>query len=88
MSDWQPIETAPKDQRILLFRSGHVVCGRWNDDRYARTPRPYWTHDNERTFGVVDARKSPPQFWMPLPPPPRPFNAPDIREEGANAEVP
>ncbi|TCR64655.1 hypothetical protein [Bosea sp. BK604] len=68
---WQDIETAPKDgKRIILFRKGHVVCGRWNDDRYARNPRPYWSHDQERTFGTRDARDAAPSRWMPLPAPP------------------
>lgn len=67
---WQPIETCPKDQRVLLFRAGHIVCGRWDDDRFAAKPRPYWTHDQERLWGRADARKRPPTHWMPLPPPP------------------
>ena len=43
MSDWQPIETAPKDGRVVLLatdykRGGHdrVRCAYWNSSRTAR----------------------------------------------------
>src|SRR6185312_687271 len=65
---WRPIETAPQDgSRILLLRNGRIVCGNWNDDRYARKPRPYWSHDQERAFGTVDTRQCQPTHWQPLP---------------------
>ena len=65
---WRPIETAPKDgSRVLLLRNGHIVCGRWNNDMYAPKPRPYWSHDQERIFGTVDARQCQPTHWQPLP---------------------
>lgn len=73
---WQPIETAPKDRRILLLRKRPygvmVVGGHWQDDRFGKNIRPYWGHDLERAFGTIDARKNPPIAWMdePLPPPP------------------
>ena len=66
MSEWQPIETAPKDQRILLFRAGRIVCGQWDDDCYAQKPKPYWRHDLEAIFGRTDARKVSPTHWQPL----------------------
>lgn len=70
--DWQPIETAPRDgTRIILLRKNGPVFGCWDDDRYSTKPRPYWTHDQVRAFGNVDARKVPPTHWMPLPAPPR-----------------
>lgn len=66
--NWQPIETAPKNQEILLYcpRRG-VVRGRWSDEIYARYPKPYWTHDRERLFGVHETREDQPTHWMPLP---------------------
>jgi hypothetical protein len=72
MSEWQPIETAPKQAgRILLYRDGRVVCGQWHTDQYAKNPKPYWTHDLIDVFGIRDARSRPPTDWMPLPDPPK-----------------
>ena len=74
---WQPIETAPRDgTRVLLFRQSHItgaqiVFGRWNDDRFRPRPRPYWTHDLERVWGVTEAREAQPTHWMPPPEPPK-----------------
>ncbi len=78
--EWQPIETAPKNADILLYcpRRG-VVCGRWSDERYATKPKPYWTHDRERLFGVRETREDQPTHWMPLP------EAPNDRVEGRDA---
>ena len=78
--EWQPIETAPKNADILLYcpRRG-VVCGRWSDERYATKPKPYWTHDRERLFGVRETREDQPTHWMPLP------EAPNVELTGAAA---
>lgn len=65
------METAPKDIDVLLacpLRG--VIRGRWNEDRYAKTPRPYWTNDREHLFGVRETRTDQPMHWQPLPPPP------------------
>lgn len=76
MSEWQPIETAPKDERVFLYRPAcpyqwaQRVCGRFNSEPYISNPRPYWSHDVERLSGKADARKNPPTHWMPLPEPP------------------
>lgn len=73
LSLWQPIETAPKDGRmILLYRPTgggwmNTATGSWNDDRYAKNPRPYW--ESWLRIGV-DWRTLPPTHWMPLPEPP------------------
>jgi len=73
---WEPIETAPKDgTRILTYRpEGHdwskVGIGDWDDDKYAKKPRPYWSDQNERILGVLWCRKNQPTHWMPLPNPP------------------
>jgi hypothetical protein len=76
MMEWQPIETAPKDgTRILLYRPSYfdwarVIGGNWCDEKIAKKPRPYWTHDRECLIGVLEARQHQPTHWMPLPPPP------------------
>ena len=78
MSEWQPIETAPKDgTRVLLYRPGgwpsaRVTVGNYSDERYHTRPRPYWTHDLERMEGKVATRHRQPTHWMPLPAPPAP----------------
>jgi len=66
--EWQPIATAPKDADVLLYcpRRG-VVRGKWDDCRYARNPKPYWSHDRERIFGTRETRDDQPTHWMPLP---------------------
>lgn len=68
---WQPIETAPKDQVVLLWRPnayGLAKCdiGNWDDDKYAKRPKPYW-----RSFlgcvRVSQMRNWYPTHWQPLP---------------------
>lgn len=75
---WRPIETAPKDRRVMLYRPTHnnawlltVSAGQYDDDRYAKKPRPYWGSDVERVWGVLACRDNPPTHWMPLPEPPK-----------------
>jgi len=77
MSEWQPIETAPKDgTRVLLFFKTpiftgiNIIIGRWNGDVYAKKQRPYFTHDLERIAGTRETRSNQPTQWMPLPQPP------------------
>lgn len=76
--EWQPIATAPKDADVLLYcpRRG-VVRGKWDDCRYARNPKPYWSHDRERIFGTRETRDDQPTHWMPLP------EAPNAKFTGA-----
>jgi hypothetical protein len=64
---WQPIETAPKDRRILLYWNDIIVCGHFDDDRYANKPRPYWSNDLKMTFSATQVRRNPPSHWMELP---------------------
>jgi hypothetical protein len=70
VSDWQPIETAPKDGEWLFLagksgyvhRPGFMLAGRWN------IYRGYWegTEDNALDdYGIM------PTHWMPLPEPPK-----------------
>jgi hypothetical protein len=68
MSEWQPIETAPKDgTHIILFwpyvtDEGHVTSG-------------YWYLPGEGEIAGwhswdVNGYATPPTHWMPLPAPP------------------
>lgn len=61
MTDWQPIETAPRDgTRVLLFR------GEWMESMGIG----YWSND-WMEFTMVGGECFPgPTHWMPLPPPP------------------
>uniref|UniRef100_A0A6M3M075 DUF551 domain-containing protein n=1 Tax=viral metagenome TaxID=1070528 RepID=A0A6M3M075_9ZZZZ len=68
---WMPIETAPNDGRALLVwpptwpsRSCSVAV--YNEDQYAKTPRPYWERD-DALGKVMYSRGKPPLLWQPLP---------------------
>lgn len=71
----QPIETAPKDRRILLYfphayEDDRWQFGRWDTDHYARRPRPFWCGENVRSVGRNEMRLAPPTHWMECPPEP------------------
>jgi hypothetical protein len=66
MSEWQPIQTAPKDARVMLWLDGPIrapkpVFGRWIQPANPRIPG-FWM-----TEGGGSAK---PTHWMPLPDPP------------------
>jgi hypothetical protein len=73
--EWQPIELAPKDKIILLYRPGHcvpwqsVAPGKYDDDKYAKRPRPFWV-SWLLCSGKTDDRAYPPTHWIPMPNPP------------------
>lgn len=76
MGKWKPIETAPTDgTMILLYRPkaaewAKVTVGKYNDDKYAKKPKPFW----EIWFklgGVTDSRLWVPTYWMPIPEQPK-----------------
>jgi hypothetical protein len=74
MTDWQPIETAPKDQTIMLYRPAanewfQVAPGKWDTNDFHARPKPYWSCPYGIAF-VYDCRAFPPSHWQPLPPPP------------------
>jgi hypothetical protein len=68
MSDWQPIETAPKDGAWILLRgeSGYVNrpyrahVGRWVTGRDGG-----WWEESEDAYFTDDGDE--PTHWMPLP---------------------
>jgi len=69
--DWKTIDSAPRDgSYILLSFPGGVHAGKFNDDRFAKKPRPYF--DGDRTYlGILWYRDHQPTHWMPLPEPPK-----------------
>lgn len=64
MSEWMPIETAPKDgTRIIIWRDHRVCLARW---RTLDGDNGYWDE-----WSVPMKRLTvPPTHWMPLPSPP------------------
>ena len=68
MSEWQPIETAPKDgTKLLLCESvdeNYIFVGSWSETR-----NPKWYGTNWYCV-EYDAFNHAPTHWMPLPQPP------------------
>lgn len=62
---WKPMDTAPKDGTRILLAGKRVEIGCWDDDRYAKNPKPYWRRYS--VFGTQSERKDNPSKWMPLP---------------------
>lgn len=61
MTEWQRIETAPKDgQHFLAFRNGSYFNCWWHDNGYGEQ---YWMDE-------CDSEPNP-THWMPLPSPPK-----------------
>lgn len=59
--EWMPIESAPKDQTILLYGAKRLeICVGMNHSRDG------WVTDTTSEW----ASMYPPTHWMPLPPPP------------------
>ena len=72
MTQWQPIETAPKDRTIILFRPTasepiRIASGWYNYDKYAENPRPYWAIALSRFDNVTDSRYYEPTHWCDFP---------------------
>lgn len=64
MSEWQPIETAPKDGTSVLVVGayGYVLMARWKE--MTRVPSRW------ESYGLGAIRFEP-THWMPLPEPPK-----------------
>ena len=59
MSEWQPIETAPKNTDTILLTDGY-----WIRTGYWARRRECWSVDTAVPL-------KPPTYWMPLPEPPK-----------------
>lgn len=66
MSEWQPIDTAPKDGTPALF------CV-WNDETQDVLPitSGFWSRLSNRWFSEISGHGIKPTHWMPLPSPPK-----------------
>ena len=77
MSEWQPIETAPKDGTdiIVLTKWKGSLVARWDENAcFGRLEavRPGWqVFDCEDFFYSVALDEEDVVAWMPLPPPPK-----------------
>lgn len=64
-------ENTPKDGTLLLwspFLGGTLGGGRWDDDRYAKNPRPYWSmHCIQTVWGKTRMRDYQPTHWDYMP---------------------
>ena len=75
MSEWQPIETAPKDgstilvcgPRLLHAHGFGMATVHWQMDHEDGIP---WWKIEDGKFGPYDLRGPSPTHWMPLPDPP------------------
>jgi len=75
MTEWQPIETAPKDRTIILFRPTayrpiRVAPGRYNDNKYAKKPKPFWSIHLAFCSDIFTSRYHEPTHWCDFPPEP------------------
>lgn len=65
--DWQPIETAPQGETVLIYcpythqRGGRIGLGLLR--KYLNENAAHWSFDGSR----VAAQKTPPTHWMPIP---------------------
>ncbi len=79
MSDWQPIETAPKDGAHITYKEGpRLLCCAinpdWGDSFYpVFTARFIWNKSGKtgNWRRDIDGRRYDPTHWMPLPEPPK-----------------
>ena len=76
MNNWEPIETAPHDRAILLYRPNagpcQVAVGYWEGQKLKMDPKPYWAIALANYNQVRYARAYLPTHWMDLPKPPTP----------------
>jgi hypothetical protein len=86
MSEWQPIETAPKNTKVLVAYLNtrgkwRVVTAcyhtqfpwpddYWRDDDESEYAPEGWYEDSD-SFETTDPTSETPSHWQPLPPPPQ-----------------
>lgn len=86
MSEWMPIESAPRDGRIIGFMPNRVEGGKpyqaviWWDDEFERLDwneekddndfRGGWCAGRVGSWGYEEYAEEHPECWQPLPAPP------------------
>jgi len=74
--NWQPINTAPKDRIVILYRPAaphpaiQIAPGKYDYDGYAKRPRPYWEIWLRIWNGKNESRDYEPTHWCDYPSPP------------------
>lgn len=67
MSEWQPIETAPKDGTVVIILHGNLMAIAFADPENEGV----WTLDDGHDYRPACRRElTKPTHWMPLPSPP------------------
>lgn len=91
---WKPIETAPKDRKILLWftlHAGTACVGKWEDQRYHVKPKQHWSCDLAHIWGINTIRRCQPTHWCEIEPPlvgdDVPIDAAVLAEREACAEI-
>ena len=68
---WQTMDSAPREGRILVAikstfdGKARVEIRRYDDDGYAKRPKPYWASDDPSRARID--RQDTPDLWAPLP---------------------
>jgi hypothetical protein len=75
MTDWQPIETAPRDGTSVLvypplWNGRSCSVAHYDNDEHAK---PFWKRDDDMGRSTF-SRAVPPTHWMPIPTPPNARN--------------
>lgn len=76
---WRPMDSAPKTKtepygrqtQFLAVRCNKIIICWWDDDRYAKVPKPYW-NGTDAFMGIRRMRENDPAVWQPLPELPTP----------------
>lgn len=79
MSEWQPIETAPKDDTFVLLAtptSRVALYGFWDGKQYNFCDEPEWSEAMQEDYFLMNSWREGrgPTHWMPLPSPPQEKN--------------
>lgn len=76
MSEWMPIETAPKELQIQIGANNYgqriLACSKGEEPYVCRW---WWAEDVERSNFIRDGGMAKhPEYWQPLPAPPKENN--------------
>ena len=71
MSDWQPIETAPKDGTEVLLAIPTYGVGPTFEFAVGGFFNGAWFGEEDDAYDADEAAYQDPTHWMPLPEPPR-----------------
>jgi hypothetical protein len=71
MTGWQPIETAPKDGRVIVVRHNRGTWIYEPDQGNISCVCVFWSHGRFKQFGPDAFDENQLTYWMPLPEPPQ-----------------